>query len=324
MEARGANWFSIARQRFEDLLGEAERNVRSEGEAREREAAARAQKRFSESLNQGLRRLRTAATMDDVAALTVELASAFCEKLVIFVFDGDAAEALAARNFGQLPLRFSPNQAAAVRAAVESRDPVIALATSAEVSSEVAERLSGDTPQSVHLFPITVRDQVTALLLAVEASDASALELISNFGGIRLEALIAAPKPVRADLVAIAGTATENGSKPSKGVNGSYRNPSWSELSPEMQALHLRAQRFARRKVAEMRLGNEEKLRRGAARNSIYEALRPAIDEAREEFRREYLSKSPTVVDYLYLEMVRGLAGDEEARLGEFFPGPLI
>ena len=80
---------------------------------------------------------------------------------------------------------------------------------------------------------------------------------------------------------------------------------SWDELTLEDQKLHLQAQRTARVRVAEMRLYHEDKLKSGVADADIYGALQNEIDAARNHFLQAFLSKSPTMVDYLHLELVQ-------------------
>jgi hypothetical protein len=99
---------------------------------------------------------------------------------------------------------------------------------------------------------------------------------------------------------------------------------SWDTLSPEDQRLHLQAQRTARLRVAEMRLYNEADLKRGVATGNIYGALQPVLDRARDQFLRDFLAKSATMVDYLHLEVLRSLAHDDDALLGQSYPGPMV
>lgn len=88
-------------------------------------------------------------------------------------------------------------------------------------------------------------------------------------------------------------------------------------------ALHLRAQRFARVKVAEMRLYQDRAVARGRTVRNLYAELRNEIDSARQQFQREFFSVCPSMVDYLHPELVRTLANDDLALLGEDYPGPL-
>jgi hypothetical protein len=51
--------------------------------------------------------------------------------------------------------------------------------------------------------------------------------------------------------------------------------------------------------------------------------VRARIDTARESFRKKFFSATPTMVDYLHLELVRTLANDDPELLGNDYPGPL-
>ncbi len=88
--------------------------------------------------------------------------------------------------------------------------------------------------------------------------------------------------------------------------------------------MHLAAQRFARVQVAEMRLATSQAFRAGRAASDIYGALKQPIEEARQQFREKHMTVSPTMVDYLHLEMVRSLADDDANMFGPNYPGPLV
>jgi hypothetical protein len=81
---------------------------------------------------------------------------------------------------------------------------------------------------------------------------------------------------------------------------------------------------MARVRVAEMRLYHDNELRTGVAGGDIYGAMQKEIDAARDQFLQEYLSKSPTMVDYLHLEILRSLAHDDDRLLGHNYPGPMV
>ncbi len=99
--------------------------------------------------------------------------------------------------------------------------------------------------------------------------------------------------------------------------------PEWSELSREEQALHLRAQRFARVRVAGMRLDHAPAVRAGRANKTLYAELKQTIDSGRDAFRREFLSASSFMPDYFHWELVRTLANDDVSVLGEDYPGAM-
>jgi hypothetical protein len=87
--------------------------------------------------------------------------------------------------------------------------------------------------------------------------------------------------------------------------------------------MHLQAQRFARVKVAELRLYHAEGVREGRAQSDLYGALQGEIDRLRGEFQKEF-GATPTMVDYLHLEILRTLAHDDDRLLGANYPGSLF
>jgi hypothetical protein len=98
----------------------------------------------------------------------------------------------------------------------------------------------------------------------------------------------------------------------------------WDALSPEDQAIHLRAQRFARVQVAEMRLHDAAAVQSGRTERDLYGALRSRIDAARAAFRQLYFAQCSNMVDYIHVELVRALAHDDADLLGKDYPGPLL
>jgi hypothetical protein len=98
----------------------------------------------------------------------------------------------------------------------------------------------------------------------------------------------------------------------------------WSELTREEKELHLRAQRFARVKVAQLRLYKSEEVKAARAGQELYAVLREDIDRARAEYEAEFTGKTPTMLDYLHLELLSTLANDDAAAFGKDYPGPLV
>jgi len=86
---------------------------------------------------------------------------------------------------------------------------------------------------------------------------------------------------------------------------------------------HLKAQRFARVKVAEIRLYQASQVRSGRVASDLYGALKPQIDAAREAFREQFLTPMHGIPDYVHLELVKTLANDDAELLGPRYPGPM-
>jgi hypothetical protein len=306
-------------------LNEAQAEARRMLAEEKERSAEESRRRLSESLNQTLRRIRQTSAEHETLQLLLE-ESAFCaaRAVVVLVESGRIARVAAWRD---LTLRgdeedsapIDLNEAAALASCVESGDPMAALASPAEISSVLASAFGKTDGEKAYLFPVRVRQNTVALIVAGGAVTPAPIELLCEAAGMRLEALegaapVAASAAVAAeegDLVQIAGMR-----------NGTPASP-WKSLSAQEQAQHLRAQRTARVRVAQIRISEAAALRKGAQERDIYRALRPSIDAARGEFRQNYMSETPGMVDYLHLEIVRSLAHDNEQLLGAGYPGPM-
>jgi flagellar biosynthesis GTPase FlhF len=291
--------------------------------AEKERSAEESHRRLSESLNQTLRRIRQTRAEHETLQLVLE-ESAFCaaRAVVVLVESGRVARVAAWRDVtlrgdeeDSAPIDLK--EAAALASCVESGDPMAALASPAEISSVLASAFEKGGEEKVYLFPVRVRQTTVALMVAGGAVSPAPLELLCEAAGMKLETLEASvPEPVapiieKSDLVHIAGVR-----------NGTPVN-SWERLSGEQQALHLRAQRTARVRVAQIRISEATALRKGIQERDIYLALRRPLDAARGEFRQSYMTQMPDMVDYLHLEIVRSLAHDDEKLLGAGYPGPM-
>lgn len=86
---------------------------------------------------------------------------------------------------------------------------------------------------------------------------------------------------------------------------------------------HLKAQRFARVKVAEIRLYHASQVRSGRVASDLYGVLTPQIKAAREAFREQFLTPMHGIPDYVHMELVKILANDDAVLLGPKYPGPM-
>jgi hypothetical protein len=87
---------------------------------------------------------------------------------------------------------------------------------------------------------------------------------------------------------------------------------------------NLRAQRFARVRVAEIQLYHAAAMKNGRAAGNVYAALKAQMDAARMAYRDAFLTPMNGTADYLHAEFVRTLANDDAALLGPGYPGPLV
>jgi hypothetical protein len=87
---------------------------------------------------------------------------------------------------------------------------------------------------------------------------------------------------------------------------------------------NLRAQRFARVRVAEIQLYHAAAMKNGRAARDVYGALKAQMDAARDAYRENFLTPVNGGADHLHTEFIRTLANDDAALLGPAYPGPLV
>ena len=314
-----SEWHTKFERQIQALVSGVETEVETALAARVAEAGARARREVAEDLNQRLRRLRQAGQPEAVFASLIDASAPYSRRAAVFCFDAEQARAQAQRNLGVEKLAFPAQQAAAFLSAIETRDPVVAASSGSEISPTLASAAGGEPLERAYLFPLVIRQQVGAILFASGAVQAASLELLSEAAAMRLESFQQQPAAAPAarppsDLVQL-GAAAPKTPKPAQ---------AWTELGPDEQRLHLRAQRLVRVHVAELRMAQRDKVQQGVANANLYSVLRAEIDALRQQYRREFVDASPTMVDYLYLELVRSLANHDERLLGPDFPGPLV
>lgn len=302
---------------------------------RDREAdLAKARKSTAQSLaeywNQTLRRLRQASSPEAAVQILAESAARHADHIAVLVFEGTEAHVAASKNVDGAA-SFPVAEASAIQSVIETRDPVVTLASEGELSAPLHNMLQPAVGERAYLFPVRGRQAVVAVLAAHGRVEAAPLEFLCEAAGLQFDVqsgggvMQAAPSepeepPVSsADLIQIAGIAASPAVSPAK--SGKKQ---WDELDGPERQLHLQAQRFARVQAAEMRLYQAEAVRAGIANRRLYAALQAEIDEARKQYLRRFLSASPNMVDYLHLEILRSLANDDDGLLGDDYPGPMV
>lgn len=293
---------SSLRQLIENRLAQ----LTSETETLFHEARERARREVADQLNQAARRMRQATDLEELSATLEDAARSFASGAILFRVNGDRAQSE--------ELEISVASAPALRGAMETRDPVIAAATTGEISAPLLEWMGEPADGRLFIFPLVVRDAVPALLCVWGGVQGSSIELLSQVAAASWLALTPSPA---ANLVSIAAAAPVETAAPKPAS-------SWALLPPEEQQVHLRAQRFARVEVAEMRLFATDAVHSGREHRDLYDALRERIDESRAAFRNQFFATCPSMVDYLHLEMLRTLANDDPELLGKNYPGPLV
>jgi hypothetical protein len=306
---------AILTQRFAEI----EKRLREEAESTVRSARDVTKRELTERLNHIVRRLRQSETRESAVGTLLEAATDFCGRAALFIVTPGSLRLEASRpatesNGVEAPLP----SGRAFATAVESKDTVVSAATEGEMSPAIVAAL-GQTADRIYLFPIAVRQTVIGVLYAEpgdETVDVSALELLAGLSG---EFLRAGETPIESKAAGLIRIEGAQEAVPAR----SSRASSWSELSRTEQEVHLRAQRFARTRVATLLLHKMPQVREGRSRRDLYGALREEIDAERQEFREQFTEKCPSMVDYYHLELVRTLAQENSALLGPGYSGPL-
>ena len=293
------------------------------GEVEKRAAEARVAARFelSESLNRTVRLLRQFESEAQWCNSLLDASLGYCGRGALFAVGNHALRFLGERSSEpeavpetDLP-EVSLDAAPAFAAAVASGDTVVAVCTHGEISEPISRYFGESADQKVYLFPLVTRERVVGVLYAEGGRrpvEGNALELLCSVAAAVLECHLASETRRPSNVVSIAAAPAADGGAA----------PSWAALSGEEQELHLRAQRFARVRVAEMRLYKSGAVKEGRAGANLYGTLKQEIDSGRQEFRDQFMT-SATMVDYFHVELVRTLANDDAALLGSEYPGPL-
>jgi len=319
---------SSLRQLLENRLSQ----LSAEVEGLFAEVQERGRSESAGQLNQAVRRIRQSADVDQLCATLADAAAEFSSGAALFRVEGDIAKGERIRgvseenaeHFRELEIPFAA--APALAGAVESRDPVTAATTPGEVSARMVALAGHSSDGRVSIFPVVVREGVPALVYAWGRVQGSALELLAQVAGAIWSELSKPAAPVVSpELVQIAPAGESSVTPVSAPHPPDTQPPSeWGSLSAQEQTIHLRAQRYARVHVAEMRLYEPDAVQTGRAERKLYHLLRRQIDGGREEFRRDFFTPCPSMVDYFHLELVRTLANDDADLLGKEYPGPMV
>jgi hypothetical protein len=310
----------VLEEQFSLLAGELVALYEQDLASREAELRESIRGELTEGLNQGVRLLRQASDFPQIAAVLLDASASHCRLLAVLAIHDSTVRAIRIRGLAGdaaerfQALEFPSTQAAAFSSALESGEPVVAMTTPREISPDLAEVLGHSAGDRAYILPLLVRGKPAGLIYAAGAVEMAPLELLAQAAALALEVKSRPPEPpAKQELVTIEGSKPQRRKVPE----------SWSELSAQDQELHLRAQRFARVQVAGMRLFSPEAVQQGRKSKDLYGALQKDIDSAREMFRQNFLAQSPTMLDYFHLELLRTLANEDSALLGEKYPGPL-
>lgn len=312
-----------------NALKAAWQSITSEFDSAQAKAADTARLRTADELNQITRRLKQYGKESDWYDAVLDGAARFTGEAALFSLDADGLKLKGSRNM-QLPvdLLLRLGQAAAFRNANETKETTVALRTGSEVSEVLASTVSG---ARAYVIPVLNGPRVVAMLFAAadDRSSSNALELIAAIASTVLERNSQTPPHVQI-MSAGSGHPAQDDDAPEEIEDAAPRPqpkaerrvPDWTALSTEEKLIHVRAQRFARVKVAEMQLYRPEACQAGRERKNLYGLLSQEIGSARDLFRTQFMT-TRSMADYLHRELMNKLADDDEALLGAEYPGQM-
>ncbi len=341
---------AVWEEEFLPMVDQAREEIRVETAEKTRDAARR---ELGLQLSQALRVFRRANDGVQWKEAFLDAVQPYCALTALFLVTKDRFSLEGVRGMsGELETGFDLEfeEAAAFYNSLESKDVVVAVRSDSEVSPYVMSLRPDATPGKCFIFPVLVQDTVAALLYlepneqplevgavetlvtaasltllgiraarAVQASSlvniASALNPV-GIEGVPLDPFVQVPVPVGAFVV--------NGDGAPAVALAPERSFNWDDLSQEQRELHMRAQRFARVQVAEMRLYKDDAVKSGRRDSNIYLRLKGEIDEARERYMSQFLDGQQHMRDYLHGELVETLAIDNPQLMGPDYPGPLV
>jgi hypothetical protein len=278
------------------------------------ESAQGARAEVTNELNQCFRRLRQYHTEGEWISAILDTAASFAHQVALFTYEVGSLRLRGQKNLNlSETLTFSAADAAAFENVISSKDTLVALRTAAEVGAGLS---SPDFEERAHIVPILNGPRIVAFLFAVGQGevDLNAIELIAGLASTVLERQSNASLHTQIANQFVATTQHGPESTPL---------PSWANLNQDQRLLHIRAQRFARVKVAEMQLLRPDACHAGRQQGNLYVFLRQEIDKARAIYRTQFMT-IPSMVDYLHIELVRAAAECDEQKLGEEYPGQLV
>lgn len=308
-------------------------------------------------LNRSLAAIQAGTTQVEILDAMIEGAANFAARTALFVVRGANAVGWRARGFNDnealrsSPLELSDGLAAK---AVQARGMVSG--PSSEFTVDFAEKFGASSQDSV-MLPLLVRDKAVALIYAdggVEGCqlDCSALQSLVRMTGLWLEVFAtrkasggqapagqaasvasAAPQAMAAAAAMAAPVASapavatvpeparapEPPAPPPAPVEVAAPAPAVIIPGGEEGEVHKKARRFAKLLVDEIKLYNQGKVTEGRQNRDLYDRLKDDIEKSRASYEKRYGSTAAKDGDYFNQELVRILADNDSALLGNNF-----
>lgn len=302
------------------------------------------------TLNVSLAAIQSGTSQVEILDAMIEGAAKFAARTALFVVRGANAVGWRARGFNDNEaVRSSPVELTEGLAgkAIQARGMVSGPAS--EFAPDFTNKYGAASQDSL-MLPLMVRDKAVALLYADDGGveghqlDASALQSLVRTTGLWLEVFATrkaggvpsvaavAPTPVKEApapqaMAAAAATAPapapvvvpEPSAAPVEVAKPVEVAPPAAAPTGEDAEVHKKAKRFAKLLVDEIKLYNQGKVSEGRQNRDLYDRLKEDIEKSRASYEKRYGSTAAKEGDYFNQELVRILADNDSALLGNNF-----
>lgn len=274
-------------------------------------------------LNAAVATVQDATGQTDILKALLDGAAQFSRRAALLVVRGNIATGWQARGFtdNDSIKAFTTDCGSGLAGrVVDSHTP--AGAAAGEFDSGFAQRFGAPSDGNVLLLPLAIKGKVAALVYSDGGSDGasgldrSAMELLVRVTGLWLEVLsfrkTIPSEHAHAEAHPVAGAAAAPVPAPPAAAKAAE-----APAAPEDE-VHVKAKRFAKLLVEEIKLYNQDKVNEGRSHKDLYDRLRDDIDKSRATYDRRY-GQTVTDVDYFTQELVRILGDNDRAALGANF-----
>jgi hypothetical protein len=283
----------------------------------------------TDQLNSAIETIQQLTAQTDVLRALLDGAARFAGRVALFIVKGAALNGWQSRGFAdEDALKTMTLDATKGLAGSAIRDCKGTAAAAQDFDAQLIRQQGAPSEGNAWLLPLIVRDKVAALLYCDAGKgrvlDSSALQVLVRATGQWLEILAArkATGSTAAESPVAAPASMPAPSAPARVVpSAPAAEASLDHLPPEEKDLHVKARRFAKLLVDEIRLYNQAKVNEGRQNRSVYQLLREDIEKSRETYNKRYGGTSVAAAGYFSREVVRILADNDASLLGSDFPG---
>ena len=276
-------------------------------------------------------KIQAARSQSEILKALLEGAAQFAGRSGILVVHGRTATGWAGRGFGsdaefrRLSVECASGLAARV---VQSRRYTRGQAK--EFDAKLVQSFGAPDDGHAHIFPLVVRDRVAAFFYADCGSHVThdvasdSIDSVVRAAGAWLDDLAGTKGTPKSDVLPspTASLAQAMASPKPMAAMAAAASAATTAVAPageNSDAARLRARRFAKLLVDEIKLYNKDAVEQGRRNSDLYDRLRESIDKSRASYDKRW-GKTISDVDYFREELVRNLAENDVAILGSNFP----